>query len=324
MESNNATETALQAVASTILGLTCIVGIPGNSLVIWVILYKMKQRSPTVILIVNLAFADLIVLVTLPLWIYSICNSWVFGETSCKILGYLLYCNLYSSVFFIMLMSINRFMVVVYPFASQRWQRTQRVCKVVLTVWCSAFLLSVPNLLTRKVGIINGHPQCFGGQYDSKGQQVACLVLETLVGFVIPFTVLATCYGLVTKRVGRMTFKSKHRSEMLIISIIVAFLICWFPYHVFNVIELVSLTLDSDTIQTLATVSEVGTYITATLAFISSSVNPLLYAFAARNLRDGFRSSVMAKVFEQVAQYVPDESKMEREDATNMESVEGL
>ncbi|XP_048402950.1 leukotriene B4 receptor 1-like [Stegostoma tigrinum] len=321
MDSNNTTGAALKSAASTILALTFIVGIPGNSLVIWVILHKMRERSSSVILILNLALADLVVLMTLPLWIYSICNSWVFGEISCKILGYLIYCNLYGSVLFIMLMSINRFLAVMYPFASQRWQRTGRVCKVVLIVWSFAFLLSCPNLLTRKVDIIDGQAGCFGGQYDSKDQQILCLVLETLFGFVIPFTVLATCYGLVAKRVGKMTFKSKNRSETLIISIIAAFLICWFPYHVFNVIELASVMLDTDALES---VSQVGSYITATLAFISSSVNPLLYAFAARNLRNGFRSSVMAKLFEQVAQYTNDESKLERENATNMQTIEEL
>ncbi|XP_020370776.1 leukotriene B4 receptor 1-like [Rhincodon typus] len=321
MDSNNTTGAALKSAVSTILGLTFIVGIPGNSLVIWVILHKMRQRSSTVILILNLALADLVVLITLPLWIYSICNSWVFGEISCKILGYLIYCNLYGSVLFIMLISINRFLAVRYPFASQRWQRTECVCKVVLIVWSFAFLLSFPNLLTRKVNIIDGQAGCFGGQYDSKDQQISCLVLETLVGFVLPFTVLATCYGLVAKRVGKMTFKSQNRSEMLIVSITAAFLICWFPYHTFNVIELVSLMLDSDE---LKNVSEVGSYITATLAFISSSINPLLYAFAARNLRNGFRSSVMAKVFEQIAQRTNNESNPERENATNMQTTEEL
>ncbi|XP_067853563.1 leukotriene B4 receptor 1 [Heptranchias perlo] len=312
--------------ASIVLGLTCLVGIPGNSLVIWVILFKLKQRSPTVVLILNLAVADLVVLVTLPLWIYAITNYWVFGEASCKILGYLIYCNLYGSVFFIMLMSIDRFMAVIYPFASQRWRKKDFVRKVVVVVWTLAFLFAIPIILVKNVEIIDGYAQCSGREYDSNAQQITCLALETLVGFVIPFSVLTICYASVAKRVGQMSFKSKIKSEMLIISIVIAFVICWLPYHVFNLVEFASLMVesDSDVSKTLEQISNVGSYVTGALAFISSSINPLLYAFAARNWRTSFRSSVMAKVFEQMAQSTKDECTVERVNTTKMESSQGL
>lgn len=59
----------------TILSLAFIVGFPGNAFVVWTICERMKQRSPTVVLILNLAIADLLVLVTLPIWIYSIAHT---------------------------------------------------------------------------------------------------------------------------------------------------------------------------------------------------------------------------------------------------------
>uniref|UniRef100_UPI00398EB135 leukotriene B4 receptor 1 n=1 Tax=Pristiophorus japonicus TaxID=55135 RepID=UPI00398EB135 len=312
--------------ASIVLGLTCLVGIPGNSLVIWTILFKMKQRSPTVLLILNLAVADLVVLITLPLWIYSIINSWVFGETSCKVMGYLIYCNLYSSVFFITLMSIDRFMAVIYPFASQRWRKKDSVCKVVAIVWLLAFLFAIPIILVKNVQIIDDQTQCSYREYDSNAQQITCLALETLVGFVIPFSVLTICYVSIARRVDQMTFKSKNRSEMLIVSIVIAFVICWLPYHVFNLIELASLMVesDSDALKTLENISEVGSYIVGALAFISSSINPLLYAFAARNLWTGFRSSVLVKVFEQMVQSTKDECTVEHVNTTKIESTQGL
>lgn len=67
------------AVACVILGLSFLVGAPGNVLVIWTILRHVKQRSHTVVIILHLAVADLLVLITLPLWIYSLVHTWVFG-----------------------------------------------------------------------------------------------------------------------------------------------------------------------------------------------------------------------------------------------------
>ncbi|XP_062923504.1 leukotriene B4 receptor 1 [Mobula hypostoma] len=333
MEPTNNTETTDQSfgvehgiAASIILGVTCLIGVPGNSLVIWIILFKMKKWPSTILLILNLAIADLVVLITLPLWIYSITSSWVFGEASCKIFSYLIYCNLYGSVFFIMLMSIDRFMAIIYPFASQKWRKVSFICKVIVVVWILAFLFAVPIIPIKRVQMVDYKKQCSAREYDSKTQQITCLALETFVGFVIPFTVLIVCYAYVARRVNKMTFKSKNRSEMLIASIVIAFVVCWLPYHVFNVIEFASLMVrpDSGASATLDHISEVGSYVTGALAFISSSINPMLYAFAARSMRSGFRSSVMVKIFEQMDRSTKDEYTMERINETKMESTQDL
>ncbi|XP_055504436.1 leukotriene B4 receptor 1 [Leucoraja erinacea] len=323
-EADLSLSTGVQVAASIILGATCLIGVPGNSIVVWVVLSKMKRRPSTILLILNLAIADLVVLITLPLWIYSINNGWVFGEISCKVLAYLIYCNLYGSVFFITLMSMDRFMAVIYPFASQRWRTERSVCKVVPVVWALAFLFAVPVILVKKVQTIDGQPTCSVREYDSDAQQITSLAVETFIGFVIPLTVLAVCYAHVARRVSQMTFKSKNRSEMLIASIVIAFVICWLPYHVCNVIEFASLMVDpgSDAFSVLANISEVGSYVSGALAFFSSAINPLLYAFAAKSLRNGFRSSVMVKVFEQMAQSTKDEYTMERFNTTNGESIQ--
>ncbi|XP_032892366.1 leukotriene B4 receptor 1-like [Amblyraja radiata] len=316
----------VRVAASIILGATCLIGIPGNSIVIWVILSKMKRRPSTVLLILNLAIADLVVLLTLPPWIYSINNGWTFGEPSCKVVAYLIYCNLYGSVFFITLMSVDRFMAVIYPFASQRWRTERSVCKVLPVVWALAFLFAVPVILLVKVQTIDGKPTCKDDKSDLKAQQITSLAMETFIGFVIPLTVLAVCYAHVIRRVSQMTYKSKNRTEMLIASIVIAFVICWLPYHVFNVFKFASLMVNSDSgaFRVLENVSEVGSYITGALAFFSSAINPLLYAFAAKSFRNGFRSPVMVKIFEQMAQSTKDEYAMERFKTTKMGSIQDL
>ncbi|XP_032892367.1 leukotriene B4 receptor 1-like [Amblyraja radiata] len=316
----------VRVATSIIFGATCLIGIPGNSIVIWVLLSKMKRRPSTILLILNLAIADLVVLITLPLWMYTINNGWVFGEISCKVVTYLIYCNLYGSVFFITLLSVDRFMAVIYPFASQRWRTERSVCKVVPVVWALAFLFAVPVILVMKVQTIDGQPTCKDYKSDSNAQRITSLAMETFIGFVIPLTVIAICYAHVARRVSQMTFKSKNRTGMLIASIVIAFVICWLPYHVCNVIEFASLMVDpgSDAFSVLAHISNVGSYLTGTLAFFSSAINPLLYAFAAKSLRNGFRSTVMVQFFEQMAQSTKDEYTMERFNTTKVESTQDL
>ncbi|KAF6716927.1 C-C chemokine receptor type 1 [Oryzias melastigma] len=109
------------AVACVILGLSFLIGVPGNLFVIWTILRSMKRRSHTVMLILHLAVADTVVLITLPLWIYSMAHTWEFGEGTCKALVYFISTCMYSSIFFITLMSVERFVAISHPFVMLRW-----------------------------------------------------------------------------------------------------------------------------------------------------------------------------------------------------------
>ncbi|XP_041077303.1 leukotriene B4 receptor 1-like [Polyodon spathula] len=95
------------SVPSVILGLSFLVGVPGNLLVIWTILYHIKHRSHTVVLILNLAVCDFMVVITLPVWIYSLADAWVFGETFCKAMVHVVYSSMYGSMFLITLMSAD-------------------------------------------------------------------------------------------------------------------------------------------------------------------------------------------------------------------------
>uniref|UniRef100_A0A674I0L2 Leukotriene B4 receptor 1-like n=1 Tax=Terrapene triunguis TaxID=2587831 RepID=A0A674I0L2_9SAUR len=290
-----------RSVVCTILSLSFAIGIPGNSIVIWTICGKVKQRSPTVMLILNLAISDILVLVTLPIWIYSFANTWLFGVIFCKTLVSVVYCNMYASVFLITTLSLERFMAVFYPFMIQRWKNKAVILKAVFVIWLlsiafGTFIIPFQEIEETKIG-----QQCTSRNYTSDQQKILFLLLETIVGFVIPFVIISTCYVCVGRRINTMTYSSRLRSARLIACVIVVFAVCWLPHHVFNVIEIVSTQIvDSNQKMSLALdeVSDMGVYISGSLVFISSCINPLLYAFAARNFQSHLRFAKMFKLFE--------------------------
>ncbi|MGH0167172.1 UNVERIFIED_CONTAM: hypothetical protein FKN15_051819 [Acipenser sinensis] len=169
--------------ACVILGLSFLIGVPGNLLVIMIILRHIKHRSHTVVLILNLAVCDFVVLITLPVWIYSLADAWVFGETLCKAMVYVIYSSMYGSVFLITLMSADRFVAIIYPFALQYWKRKGVLLKALAVIWILAFLFGVPTILTQRVDDVDGKLQCTVREYTSEMQEVVCLVLETLSGW---------------------------------------------------------------------------------------------------------------------------------------------
>lgn len=288
------------SVVCTILGLSFLVGAPGNLLVIWTILRNIKQRSHTVVLILHLAIADLLVLVTLPLWIYSLANSWIFGDVTCKAVAYVVNACMYSSVFLITSMSIERYVAIRYPFKMLGLKSLDVLNKCLGVMWFVSFLLGIPVTLFHYTDETdNGILQCTFKNFTSVSQELVCLCLETSVGFVIPFSILAICYCQVAAQLKQIhSTTTKQRSTILISRVVVAFALLWLPHHILNLADII-LIMSTKTSE--SEIKEYFVFIAGALTFISSSVNPVLYAFVAPNFKGGLRRSGFVKLFHDIA-----------------------
>ncbi|CAL8236372.1 unnamed protein product [Boreogadus saida] len=286
-----------QTISATFLGLAFLLGAPGNLLVIWIIWRHVKPRTHTILLILHLAAADLLVLITLPLWIYSLVYSWVFGEVFCQTVVYVIHVCMYSSIFLITLMSIERFVAVRYPFVIQ-FSRTQTVLDVsLIAAWVLALLLGVPAILTQEVSEGVGGAQCLFRNFSSVAQERTIISLETIAGFVVPFTIMSICYCLVASQLRESRFQDKRKVLLLIASLVLAFTLCWLPHHINNIIQLVCTSRSRDS----SCGSDGLTLIAGALVFVSSSVNPVLYAFAARRSKVRIRGLKIVRFFQEVA-----------------------
>ncbi|XP_042561410.1 leukotriene B4 receptor 1 [Clupea harengus] len=291
-------------VACVILSLSFLVGAPGNLLVIWTILKHVKKRSHTVVLILHLAIADLLALITLPLWIYSLANSWIFGQVMCKATAYVVNACMYSSVFLLTIMSVECFVAVRYPFASVGWRRKQALHKLLFGVWVASFLLSIPVIPSQLLGDYADLKMCTFKQYNSDTEEIIFLLLETLVGFITPLTILVICYGCLYSRIAQMNFKSKRKSTGLIAAVVVGFVICWTPHHIGNILSLVNIGIQrshQEVAKNVEEVRETMTFIAGALAFVSSTINPVLYVFAARSFRSSLRETGIQKLFRHIS-----------------------
>ncbi|XP_009870924.1 PREDICTED: leukotriene B4 receptor 1-like [Apaloderma vittatum] len=298
--SSYSTWNIVRSVVCIILSLSFIIGIPGNCIVIWTVCTKMKQVSPSVLLILNLAIADVLVLITLPIWIYSFADSWIFGVIFCKILVFVIYCSMYASIFLVTALSLERLMAVFYPFTIQRCKTKEKISLIMFLIWFLSIAFGISVIPFQETEETDGGLQCTCRNYSSDRQKTSYLLLETLAGFVIPFLIICTCYICVARRISGMTYQSKRRSERLIASVVVAFILCWFPHHLFNFLDIISVGPE---------IVDRGAYISGALVFISSCINPLLYAFAARRFQNHLRFAKISKLFEQMSQTVTEEDK---------------
>ncbi|XP_068097608.1 leukotriene B4 receptor 1-like [Hyperolius riggenbachi] len=278
-----------------VLSVAFIIGFPGNTFVIWTIVRCMKKCSVTCLLILHLAIADIIVILTAPVFLHLLSTgSWAFGNIICKICHYISCLSMYASILLITSMSIDRYFAVARPMSCLTIRTKIVFSKIIVAIWVFACLLAIPMPIYRAVETINTKQQC-KHIHSSPGDIIFQYMFETMTGFTIPFTIILSCYVYIGLRLRSAKFQSKQKTSWLVVMIIVMFALFWLPYHVVNMIEVSGEVFSSDKIRRTARIARPN--VTA-LAFVSSSVNPILYVFAGSSFIRTAGVEFMAKLFE--------------------------
>lgn len=137
----------LHVILPVIYSVICAVGLTGNTAVIYVILKAPKMKTVTNMFILNLAIADDLFTLVLPINIAELLlHYWPFGEVLCKIILSIDHYNIFSSIYFLTVMSIDRYLVVLSTVRSKRMPyRTYRAAKIIsLCVWVLVILIVMP------------------------------------------------------------------------------------------------------------------------------------------------------------------------------------
>ena len=124
------------------------VGLPANAMAVWIFLFRTKKKHPSSIYMANLALADLLFVIWLPLKIsyHFDGNDWIYGEPLCKVLVGFFYGNMYCSILFIACLSVQRYWVVAHPL-SPRSKDNRVAVGVCAAVWAFVWLTTVPLYL---------------------------------------------------------------------------------------------------------------------------------------------------------------------------------
>lgn len=267
-----------------------IVGIVGNGLVIYVTGFRMK-RTVNSVWFLNLALADFLFLAFLIFTIisYSQSQQWPFGRFMCKLNNFVSVVNMFASVFLLTAISLDRCVsiwVVVWAQNKRTVLKAQLICAV---IWVTAVVCSIPYATFRDLRKSGRDSYCgYPGSMTAE-QKLILTVFRFVMGFLIPFLVIFVCYVAIDVRAGRLHRTRKLRSRRIILSIILAFFICWLPIHIFSFIEFEAVKTRNPH---LWTVVVGGGPLAVILAFTNSCLNPILYVFMADEFRRKLKQSI--------------------------------
>ncbi|KAJ7381930.1 hypothetical protein OS493_038234, partial [Desmophyllum pertusum] len=235
---------------TVLYSITMLVALTGNLLLILIMKRKPETRSLTGFLIVNMAVADLLVtFVVMPVsmaYLYT-GGKWLLsgnlGQVTCISVYFGYHVTLAASILSLSIMSVDRYLAVVYPFSGFPTFRRAKVLTVV--IWLSSMIFSIPiAVVWRAIDYGPGGTYCTPvfknlGEF---GMPVYYTYLFLLM-YLIPLLVISSLYTLVGLAIWRRNVPAgaEQRNEMIkrkvvrtLVIITAVFALCWLPtqcYH---------------------------------------------------------------------------------------------
>ncbi|XP_029546004.1 somatostatin receptor type 5-like [Salmo trutta] len=271
----------------------CVIGLVGNTLVIYIVLHYVRTESVTNIYILNLAIADELFMLGLPfLAVQNALLSWPFGSLMCRVVMTVDAINQFTAIFCLTVMSIDRYLAVVHPIRSSWWRRPHVAKAVNATVWAVSFVVVLPVVVFADVLEDDGNCSIVWPE-PAEVWKASFIVYTCTVGFFGPLLVICLCYLLIVIKVrnagkrARPTSSRRRKSERkitrMVVVVVAVFVLCWLPFYVLNIVNL--LILLPGEFRGLY-------YFVVVLSYTNSCANPIIYGFLSDNFKRGFRKAL--------------------------------
>ncbi|XP_061531226.1 C-C chemokine receptor type 5 [Phycodurus eques] len=265
-----------------------LVGLAGNSLVVWVLVRGVRLRNMTDVCLLNLAVADLLLVGSLPFLAYQASDQWIFGDTMCRALLGIHNIVFYSGIFFVTVMSIDRYLAIVHAVYTLRARTRSSGVIVAAVTWVAGFLTTFPEIIyLKKQPDRTNATFCFPvyptPTSDTHFWRVFRLLKINFIGLFVPMVVMTFCYSQIIRRL-RSSQSSRRQTIRLVVTVVAVFFLCWVPYNVaslFKALELLHVYTECGSSKAIM----LALQITEVVAYLHSCLNPVLYVFVGRKFR---------------------------------------
>ncbi|XP_009896645.1 C-C chemokine receptor type 5 [Dryobates pubescens] len=286
--------------------LVVIFGLTGNLLVVLILVKYKRLKSMTDIYLLNLAVSDLLFIFSLPFWAYYAAHDWIFGDVLCKMLSGVYLLGFYSGIFFIILLTLDRYLAIVHAvFALKARTVTYGILTSVVT-WAVAIFASVPGIVFHKAQKEHAHYTC-SAHYPSEQRNVwkQFLTLKmNIVGLIIPMLIMICSYTQIIKTLLQCRNEKKHKAVRLIFIIMIAYFFFWTPYNICILLRDFQGTFSFATCKGSGQLHK-ATQVTETISMVHCCINPVIYAFVGEKFRKYLQRFFRKQIAVHFSKYCP-------------------
>ncbi|XP_002732796.1 somatostatin receptor type 3-like [Saccoglossus kowalevskii] len=268
-------------------GVVCVSGLIGNGLALIVFLRFSNTKKVPNVYILNLASADLLFMFGIPFLTYQYAaQQWIFGELMCKIIFAIDGMNMYTGIFTLTAMSVDRYLAIVHAVWSMRHRTLNTARAICLILWLLSTVVTIPLWIYSKTIEDNGRVLCDVSWPDGNIMENLFILYSFVVSFLLPLIIISACYiGIMTSLAkGSMGQKKRRKSKLgrvgvMVLLAVALFIVCWLPFWT---VQLVMLTLNEKRpSRSLA----IAYYTSLCMSYANSSLNPVVYTFSRKNFR---------------------------------------
>lgn len=304
-------------VSSTIINyvycIIFVVGVVGNIWVFVIIGRNRLTKAVTNIFIVNLAIADLFLMLFLPIIVANrFIGEWVFGMFMCKLYFTSDGVNKFASIMFLVLLSIDRYLAVCHPVASRSIRTVRVAFGMVAASWLLVIALMTPVFLYATI-LLNIDSenrtsiQCaiyWSHDFEVWERSRKIFTFYTFsISYLIPLLMIWSFYLLILNRLRRQDKlfnygssknsancrsttmlrrrRSGRRISIMVLTIVIAYTLCWLPYWLVQV----GVELFPEFTNSLGESFTTFSLVAYGFQFMNSAINPFLYAFGTGSYR---------------------------------------
>ncbi|ODN02604.1 Galanin receptor type 2 [Orchesella cincta] len=253
--------------------ITFVLGIFGNVVAVSVMIGDRKGRNATNLFLVSLAVADLLLLLLcIPLEVLQYFLQFEDNGVICKVARYTELLSASASVLNLCAVSLERFIVIVFPMRSRSVCTLSNCRKAICVVWVLAVVLSLPVMLTKEgysVTYTNNitSVSVFYCKEVDENEGLPIAIYKFAILFAAPALLMMICYVYVIK---------------MLILIIILFLVCWGPKLILTITLKLAFIFGLPIYSQEVYVCRVAFSL---IPFVHSCINPIVYSFMSKNFR---------------------------------------
>uniref|UniRef100_A0A8C3PKY8 G protein-coupled receptor 55 n=1 Tax=Calidris pygmaea TaxID=425635 RepID=A0A8C3PKY8_9CHAR len=284
---NSSTEcdfTEIDRLANTLrLGIsipTFILGLVLNALALYMFCCFWKKHTKTSVYMINLALADVLLLLSLLLKLhYSYTKA---PRLLCSFIQSLYFVNMYGSIFIIVCITVDRYICIRHPFEGRANRSTKWAILNCCVIWVVAWICSSPMYVHDEKNPL----KCFHNLSRQGAWSTPYIVSVEIFGFLIPLAVMVFCSAqnililLNHKSQDKKKVEGSGSLRVIIINLVV-FLVCFTPVHLAICLQYL---VRQDVIENCSQKKSISLFIQVSmiLANLNCCLDAIFYYFAAK------------------------------------------
>uniref|UniRef100_A0A672SP37 X-C motif chemokine receptor 1 n=1 Tax=Sinocyclocheilus grahami TaxID=75366 RepID=A0A672SP37_SINGR len=221
----------------------------------------------------------------------------VLFNPACKAVNFVFYTGYYSSIIFLTVLTIHRYMAVVHPMSVVMSRKSLHCYVTSLVIWIISLCAAIPQARFNSV-VYNPTDVFMDAQNNGANAVLLCdfageinwkLASTYLQNsfFIIAFVIIAFCYTVILGRLLRPTSHTRRKTVQLILFIVVFFFLGWGPYNVAIFLDsLISWKVSPFNDCKLSESIDYLMYVSRMVAFSHCCLNPVFYVFMGIKFRN--------------------------------------